>query len=74
MRKKIIKLASDFWGVPISQIVDSFAFDDKHIDGNISSVRFFQFIAAIESNFDVKVKDTHKIRTFEDLMHSIEEK
>ncbi len=48
MRKKIVTLTSKFWGIPVSKIVDGLAFDNQNILGGTNSVRFFQFIAAID--------------------------
>lgn len=70
MIKKIINLTSEFWDIPISQVKDSLKFDDQNLKNN-SSIRFFQFIAAIESNFKVKVNNINKIRTFKDLINNI---
>ena len=59
MKKKVIELTSEFWGIPISKIDDALLLDDANLSNN-SSIRFYQFIAAIESNFNVKVVDVNE--------------
>ena len=71
MKNKLIALTSEFWNIAESQITDNLRLDDETLHNN-SSVRFFQFIAAVESNLNVKVKNINKIRTFKDLSDNIE--
>ena len=70
IKKELINLTSEFWGIPKVQVKDSLKFDDKELKDS-SSIRFYQFIAAIESNFNVKVSSLHKIKTFKDLIDNI---
>lgn len=70
IKKELISLTSEFWGIPKASVKDSLKFDDKEMKDS-SSIRFYQFIAAIESNFNVKVSSLHKIRTFKDLTDNI---
>jgi len=70
MKKKLIVLTSEFWGIPVSKVVNSLRFDDQILNKS-SSIRFYQFIAAVESNLNVKVKDISKILTFNDLINNI---
>jgi acyl carrier protein len=68
MKNKLKLFTSKFWNVSVSKINDNFKFDDENLK-DLSSIRFFQFIIAIESNFDVKVKNINKIITFKDLVN-----
>lgn len=70
MKKKLINLTSEFWSIPASKIKNSLKLDDETLNNN-SSIRFYQYIAAIESNLDVKVKNINKIQTFQDLVKNI---
>lgn len=67
---RLIKFFSEFWGIEKSKIKDDLILDDEHLH-NHSSVRFYQFIAALESNFDLKIKDIGSILTFRDLIKNI---
>ncbi len=69
-KRKIIKFFSEFWGVKDSEINDDLILDDKNLQ-NHSSVRFYQFIAALESNFDVVVKNIENVFTLGDLIKNI---
>jgi len=69
-RKELIQFFSDFWDINISEVNDKLELNDKTLN-NQSSIRFYQFIAAIESNFDVKIKNINKIITFRDLIKEI---
>lgn len=66
-RKELARLFSEFWGIPEADVLDSLRLDDETLE-NRSSVRFYRFIAAVESNFNVTVKDVNKILTFKDLL------
>lgn len=72
-KKELIHFFSDFWNIDISKINDKLELNDKTLN-NQSSIRFYQFIAAIESNFDVKIMSINKIITFGDLIKNITEK
>ena len=72
-RKELIQFFSDFWEIDSSKINDKLELNDKTLN-NQSSIRFYQFIAAIESNFDVKIMSINKIVTFGDLIKNITEK
>ena len=54
-----------------SEISDDLALNDETLN-NHSSVRFYQFIAALESNFNIKIKNIGEIFTFGDLIKNIE--
>lgn len=73
IKKRLISLTSEFWKIPASKIKDSLKLDNQTLI-NSSSIRFYQYIAAIESNLGVKVKDLNKIRTFGDLVNNISSK
>jgi len=72
-KKELIHFFSDFWKIDISKINNNLELNDEELN-NQSSVRFYQFIAAIESNFNVEIRDIHKINTFEDLIKNIVKK
>ena len=65
-RDELVRLFSEFWRIDASKVKDTLALDDNTLD-NHSSVRFYQFIAAVESNLDVEVADVNRIKTFGDL-------
>lgn len=69
-KNELIKFFSDFWKIDISNINDDLKLDDETLD-NPTSIRFYQFIAAVESNFSVRVTNINKIRTFSDLFKNI---
>ena len=70
-RKELISFFSDFWKIESSQIHDDMKLNDEILK-NQSSIRFYQFIAALESNYDVKVQNINTILTFGDLVRNIE--
>ena len=72
-RKELIQFFSDFLEIDSSKINDKLELNDKTLN-NQSSIRFYQFIAAIESNFDVKIKDINRIITFGDIIRRVMEK
>ena len=65
-RKQLEKFFSNFWNIDIKKIKKDLKLGDVSLKDQ-SSVRYYQFIAAIESNFDVKVINLNNIITFEDL-------
>ena len=67
---KLIQFFSDFWKIDTSQIDDNLTLDNNTLE-DYNSIRFYQFIAAIESNFNVKIANIHGIRTFGDLFKNI---
>ena len=69
-KAKLIKFFSEFWGIKESEINNDLVLDDENLH-NHSSVRFYQFIAALESNFDVRLENINSIMTFEDLYKNI---
>ena len=69
-RAKLIQFFSEFWGIKKSEIRDNLELNDENLH-NHSSVRFYQFIAALESNFDIKIDNINSIITFEDLYRNI---
>ncbi len=54
-----------------SHIHDAMKLNDETLK-NQSSIRFYQFIAALESNYNVKVKNLGNISTFGDLVNNID--
>ena len=65
-KSELIRFFSEFWEMDSSQIHDEMKLNDETLK-NQSSIRFYQFIAALESNYKVKVKNLSKISTFGDL-------
>jgi acyl carrier protein len=72
-KQNLIKFFSEFWKIDPSNIKDSLCLDDTSLK-NQSSVRFYQFIAALESNFNVKIDDINNINTFGDLFKNLSSK
>ncbi len=71
-KEELTTLFSEFWSIDQSEIKDDLPLDDKTLK-NQSSIRFYQFIAAVESNFDVTVRNINDIHTFKDLYENIKE-
>jgi acyl carrier protein len=69
-RKELIGFFSEFWGIEDSKIKDDLILNDENLH-NHSSVRFYQFIAALESNFDVRIENINNVITFGDLSKNI---
>lgn len=69
-KTKLIKFFSEFWKMKESEIKDNLILNDENLN-NHSSIRFYQFIAALESNFDVKIDNIENIFTFGDLIKNI---
>jgi len=67
--KQLIKFFSDFWKIDASQINENLRFDSLELD--FDSLRFYQFIAALESNFNVTVGKINELHTFKDLQENI---
>ena len=67
--KQLIKFFSDFWKIDASQINENLRFDSSELD--FDSLRFYQFIAALESNFNVTVGKINELHTFKDLQENI---
>ena len=70
--KKIIDFCARFWNVNPSFIKEEIYLDDRSLPNN-SSIRFFQFIATMESELKVYVDNVHEINTFGDLFLNIKE-
>ena len=70
-RNELTSFFSDFWKIDRSHIHDNLKLNDEILK-NQSSIRFYQFIAALESNYDVKIKNLNTILTFGDLMENLE--
>jgi len=68
-KKQLIYFFSEFWGVNESEITDDLKLDSKELD--LDSLKFYQFIAALESNFNVKVENIGELDTFESLYNNI---
>ena len=69
-RKDLVRLFSDFWQVDPSEVTDGLRLTSEGLK-NHSSIRFYQFVAAVESNFNVKVRNLNRILTFKDLLDNI---
>lgn len=70
-KMELMRFFSEFWKMDSSQIHDNLKLNDETLK-NQSSIRFYQFIAALESNYNVKVKNLGRISTFGDLFNNID--
>lgn len=70
-RIELIRFFSEFWNIDSSQIHDNMMLNDETLK-NQSSIRFYQFIAALESNYNLKVKNLNRISTFGDLVNNLD--
>jgi hypothetical protein len=69
-KTELIKFFSEFWNIEKSQIKEDLILNDENLN-NHSSVRFYQFISALESNLNVRVDNIETIFTFGDLIKNI---
>ena len=69
-KTKLIDFFAEFWGMNNSEINDFLKIDNQSLK-DYNSIRFFQFIAAVESNFNVKIKNIDKISNFGDLFNNL---
>jgi acyl carrier protein len=69
-KKEIIKLFSEFWEIDEAKVTTSLKLNDPSLKDQ-NSIRFFEFIAAVESNFNVRVKNLSRIATVGDLLDNI---
>ena len=53
-KKELIVFVSNFWKIPISEVSPELSFDSQNLK-DFSSIRFYQFMAALESNFSIKI-------------------
>ncbi len=68
-RNELARFFAAFWGIDVSGVSDSLRIDSTNLP-NFSSIRFYQFIAAVESNLDAKVANLNRIITFRDLLEN----
>ena len=64
-------LFSEYWQIDKKKINLETRLDDESLK-NKSSIRFLKFIAAIESNFSVRIKNVNNIWTLKDIIDNIE--
>ncbi len=69
-KKELIAFFAEFWEIAEDKIVDNLKLDNETLE-NQSSLRFYQFIAAVESNFNVRVENINNILTFGDLWKNV---
>ncbi len=69
-KSQLIKFFSEFWKIDESEVTDSLQIASQNLE-DYSSIRVFQFIAAIESNFNIRVENIDKITTFGDLFKNL---
>jgi acyl carrier protein len=69
-RKQLEEFTNAFWKLENGRISDSLKFDDSDLS-DFSSIRFFQFLTAIEANFDLELEDVASIHTFRDLVKRV---
>lgn len=60
------KFFSEFWEIPEKEINNKTKLNDSDLK-NFDSLKFYQFIAAVESEFKIKIEDISTINTFGDL-------
>jgi len=72
-KAKLNQFFAKFWEIDASKIKDNLELDNEFIN-NYNSLRFYQFIAAIESNFNVKITNLSEIYTFGDLIKNLKDK
>ena len=70
-REEIIRFSADFWQINPSTIHESLRLDDRDLPNN-TSIRFFLFMAELESNFGMKIENAFEIMTFGDLFKALE--
>ena len=68
---ELVAFFSNFWKLEESLINEKLLIDDTNIP-DFSSIRFFQFIAALESNFNLRVNNIERIVCFGDLLENLE--
>ena len=69
--EEIIKFSADFWQIDPLTIHESLRLDDRDLPNN-TSIRFFLFIAQVESHFGMKIENAFEIMTFGDLFKALE--
>lgn len=69
-RSELVSFFSEFWNIDSSRVNDQMKLNDETLK-NQSSIRFYQFIAALESNYNVKVQNLTMILTFGDLVKNV---
>ena len=70
-RNEIINFSASFWQVDAEIIQDQLRLDDKQLPNN-SSIRFYQFLANLESHFKTRIDDIHNVVTFGDLISRLQ--
>ena len=71
MNKKELKsFFSEFWKIEIDSLKDETLLNNETIK-DLNSIRLYQFYAAVESNFDVRIKNIENIKSFKDLLDNI---
>lgn len=69
-KKKLIQFCARFWNVEEARINEDFKFDNINLK-NLTSIRMYQFLASVESNFKVKVVNINNVLTFKDLLENL---
>ena len=69
-KEELIQFCAEFWQVDSSFINENLELNNKNLPNN-SSIRFYQFLARLESHFQVRVGDTSSIITFGDLFKDL---
>jgi holo-[acyl-carrier protein] synthase len=67
---KLRELVAQFWNISLNEVDDQLVFDATRLRG-ISSIRFYRFIAAVESNFGVRIVDPAAITTYLALRNAV---
>ena len=69
-KEDIVKFCAEFWQVEPSVFDSELALNDKNLPNN-SSIRYYQFLARIESHFNVRINEINNIITFGDLFKDL---
>ncbi|MFA6452653.1 MAG: hypothetical protein WCW57_04225 [Candidatus Pacearchaeota archaeon] len=72
-KEDLISFFSAFWSVDPDKVVDDLKLNDKSLK-NQTSIRLYQFLATVESKFNVQINNLNKIVTFGDLITNIQDK
>ncbi|MBI2135176.1 hypothetical protein HYU09_04235 [Candidatus Woesearchaeota archaeon] len=69
-KDELIVFFSEFWKIDQDEVTDKLELNSKSLPG-FDSLRLFQFFAAVEFKFKVKIKKLNSIRTFGELFNNI---
>lgn len=67
---ELVAFFSEFWKMDATEITDKLELSSKSLH-EFNSLRLFQFFAAAEFKFKVKIKNLNSIRTFGELFKNL---